>query len=93
MVMSKSVLIVDTPESCSECRMNSEESFCHITGKHFWDDKKFDYAKDIAADCPLRPLPLSQVANEYDFESYTNGVSVGWNRCLEKITGEQLWKK
>jgi hypothetical protein len=58
--------------------------FCPIVG---WMDIELGRA-DIHEKCPLRDLPSFQVANEYDFETYTNGISIGWNRCLEKVTGE-----
>ena len=88
----KSMLIVDKPNNCDECdicyvrRTSKGERmlFCPIVG---WMD--IEQGKEsINENCPLRPVPLRQVANDYDFEHYDNGVSVGWNRCLEAITGE-----
>ncbi len=84
----KSVLVIDKPSFCADCKFDFEEKSCYLTGASFWHDRKFDYASQILDDCPLRNLPQKEVANEYDFEHYRNGVTIGWNRCLEKITGE-----
>ena len=83
----KSVLVIDKPQNCDECDIcyyKDKELFCPFVG--FLVER--DYAEAIHDDCPLRDLPSYQVANNYDFECYTNGIAVGWNSCLEKITGE-----
>lgn len=69
----KSVAIIDTPDKCIECSLNK----CPA-----WEDigKRPD-------DCPLRPLPQREVQNEFSFETYTNGVAAGFNRCLDMIGG------
>lgn len=74
----KSVLVIEKPESCIDCRLCIDDS-CFITETVIKDG--------INEDCPLKDLPQRQVANEYDFEHYSNGVAIGWNRCLEKISG------
>lgn len=66
--MSKSVLVIDTPETCSECVFCNEfnegiEAYCFVTD----DDKDKDSMKEInckdgycqgkPAWCPLKPLP------------------------------------
>lgn len=76
----KSVLVINKPENCIDCKLCIDNS-CFITETVIKDV--------INEDCPLRDLPQKEVANEYDFENYSNGVSIGWNRCLEKITGEK----
>lgn len=82
----QSILIIDTPKNCDECDLcrsvSIGNSMCIPTGALIGDGAEIDES------CPLRPLPQYQVANNYDFECYTNGISVGWNQCLEKITGE-----
>lgn len=90
----KSVLIIDKPQNCDECDICylkpvgygtvTQELFCPIVG---YIDVELGKA-GIHEECPLRDLPSFQVANEYEFQNYDNGVSVGWNRCLEKVTGE-----
>ena len=94
--MSKSVLVIDTPTKCFNCQLCEcidDEYYCiGYTTK----ESSYIGVEDnntILPHCPLHLLPQPEVANEYDFESYKNGVSIGWNRCLEKITGEPTWRK
>ncbi len=75
----KSVLVIDKPVNCNECYLYHD--VCPILGP-------INDTSKISENCPLRDLPNREACNEYDFEHYRNGVSVGWNRCLEKITGE-----
>lgn len=81
----KSVLVIEKPESCDVCDLCMNQ-VCGILRKPIITDKIYQ----IDDDCPLKDLPKYEIANEYNFESYKNGVAVGWNRCLEKITGEVL---
>lgn len=85
---SISILVIDKPVNCIDCLFNHQDKSCVITETSFMSEKGFDLAKERLKDCPLRDLPQKEVVNEYDFENYRNGVSIGWNRCLEKITGE-----
>lgn len=75
----KSILVVDTPKDCSECRLNSHTEYdfdvCWVTqGK---------------GGCPLKPLPDRA---EVDEDSYgivrltEESFAYGWNACLEDIT-------
>lgn len=82
----KSVLVIDKPDCCRKCPCayfteGAYENVCQVTHTEIEDYNK------ILDDCPLRNLPQREVANEYDFEHYRNGVAIGWNRCLEKIIG------
>ena len=88
----KSVLVIDKPDCCRKCQLSTVDS-CYVTATIFMCNKGFDPETEILSDCPLRNLPQPEVANDYDFEHYRNGVAIGWNRCLEKITGELSWKK
>ena len=72
--MSKSVLVIKTPENCRQCKYT-----CMMRQE----------AEERPKECPLRPLPQKEVCNEYKFEGFTNGVAYGWNRCLDMITGKQ----
>lgn len=91
--MNKSVLIVDTPETCVDCRFCYEfdegiEACCSITD----DDKDKSLMKEIDCEdgycqgkpdwCPLRLLPEKREYRWYD------GDASGWNNCLRRIIGE-----
>ena len=71
--VKKSVLVIDTPSNCKECRLNKCES---------WTDEA-----TRPLECPLRPLPVRMTGNYYDFETYTSGVMHGHNHVLDEIGG------
>lgn len=96
--MSKSVLLIDTPENCLDCQFCYEldegvEACCSISD----DDedasimKKIDYEHGYCQGkpdwCPLKPLPEK---DDFDdpYDEYYTGYRGGWNRCLEEIVGE-----
>lgn len=98
--MSKSVLIIDTPETCVDCQFCYEldegiEACCSITD----DDTDKSLMKEIDCEdgycqgkpdwCPLKPLPEKR---EYivpidNVESQKDIIAVGWNACIDAITG------
>ena len=84
--MRKSVLIINKPENCIDCPLQADDKACEITETSFME---ISPAREILSDCPLKDLPDKQVCNEYNFENYTNGINIGWNRCLAEITGEE----
>lgn len=75
--MSKSVLIIDKPESCERCRLFCEGA-CYITETTVKDV--------IPSDCPLKDLPAKEQCNEYNFENFENARSRGWNNFYDMIT-------
>lgn len=79
----KSILLIDTPKDCGECRLNSHTEYdfdvCWVTqGK---------------GECPLRPLP--EVRDEHyhcdnwELERIINAESRGFNWCIDEIMGEK----
>ena len=96
--MSKSVLLIDTPENCLDCQFCYEldegvEACCSISD----DDKDTSLMKKINYEygycqgkpdwCPLKPLPENDNFDD-PYDEYYTGYRDGWNRCLEEITGE-----
>ena len=93
--MSKSVLVIDTPENCLDCQVCYEldegvEACCSII-----DDKKdkslmkeidceYGYCQGKPDWCPLRELPSKK-----NWGEIFNGNVKGWNDCLREITGSQ----
>lgn len=83
--MSKSVLVMGTPEDCESCVLHGGifHSFCKINCRYIEDlSTKPDW-------CPLKPLPEKK---EYivpidNVESKKDIIAVGWNACIDKITG------
>jgi hypothetical protein len=96
--MSKSVLVIDTPEKgCISCiigrdRSNSLETciFCPVTGKCVLDKE----AEVIPDWCPLKPLPEKmKVTGIYNGEYFKAkgkppSYKIGWNKCIDEITGK-----
>lgn len=88
--MSKSVLVIDTPESCRSCYLRGFTlalQYCKVESEHIKDTSvKPDW-------CPLKPLPdkmkLTGVYGREYFQS--NGkmpsYKIGWNDCIDAITG------
>lgn len=78
--MSKSVLVIDTPENCGKCKF--------ISG--FWcramDGRRVPNNDVIPNWCPLKPLPekMTGVAQT----DHWNSIKEGWNECIDEITGE-----
>lgn len=81
----KSVLVINTPDSCFDCDICST----------YYDDMHEEYVRycelvgnvplyGIHKDCPLKPLP------EKLREGAHGGIyryDEGWNQCLDEITG------
>ena len=96
--MSKSVLVIDTPETCMRCPFGlivSDYFFCAIT------IDKDGAAKQIRGDlygikrqnwCPLKPLPekKSTTAPVSNYEVQKNLFAAGWNGCIDEITGGEV---
>ena len=95
--MSKSVLVMNAPENCLDCRFCYEsdegvEACCSISD----DDedailmKKIDcehgYCQGKPDWCPLKPLPEKSTA-ENDMTDYQCGMVDGRNQCINEITG------
>lgn len=94
--MSKSVLVINTPESCLDCRFCYEtdegvEACCSISD----DDKDASLMKKIDCEygycqgkpdwCPLKPLPkYKSMENPGEYEY---GKMHGWNQCIDEIAG------
>lgn len=82
--MSKSVLVIDTPESCAQCPLlnGSDECVMQDASANFNADS-FD---DLMHGCPLKSLPEEK--GEEDWRSKLSLAWIrGWNTCISKITG------
>lgn len=90
--MSKSVLVIDTPEhGCISCLIGRNHSnsletciYCPIVGKCVLDKE----AEAIPDWCPLKSLPEKKLytAPERNHELQKDLFAVGWNACLREIT-------
>lgn len=101
--MSKSVLVIDTPENCSDCQFCYEldegvEACCSISD----DDEDTSLMKKIDCEygycqgkpdwCPLKPLPEKKeyVDPTSSAKAKKNIIAVGWNTCINTIVKGRL---
>lgn len=97
--MSKSVLVIDTPENCLDCQLCYEldegvEAYCSISD----DDKDANIMKKIDCEygycqgkpdwCPLKPLPEKMIIPRGARNTDGLEYACGYNTCINEITGE-----
>ena len=85
--MSKSILVIDTPKNCAECKLmflqGIGESICNAVD---WEERP--------SLCPLRPLPKKKTEEEemakdpFNEDLFYDEYIWGWNACLDEILGE-----
>nr|DAV13462.1 MAG TPA: hypothetical protein [Caudoviricetes sp.] len=106
--MSKSVLVIDTPENCYDCPFGTaycgdleHEGLCELADCLDYDvilmtEEHYDCESKSRPDwCPLKPLPEKK---EYivpidNVESQKDIIAVGWNACIDEITGGAKWEE
>ena len=97
--MSKSVLVIDTPENCYDCLFGTAycgkleyAGCCELAYRLNYDvilmtEEHYDReSKSRPEWCPLKPLPKyksMEKPGEYEY-----GKMHGWNRCIDAITKE-----
>ena len=97
--MSKSILLMDTPESCYDCPFGIEycgnleyEGCCELaecldSDTRLIAEEHYDCESKSRPDwCPLKSLPdkMTGVAQT----DHWNSIKAGWNGCIDEITGE-----
>lgn len=98
--MSKSILVIDTPENCYDCPFGTEycgnleyEGCCELAECLDYDvilmtEEHYDCESKSRPDwCPLKPLPEKSTI-ENDMTDYQCGMVDGRNQCIDEITGE-----
>ena len=81
--MSKSVLVIDTPESCRSCYLRGFTlalQYCKVESEHIKDTSVKPYW------CPLIDLPKKD-NGDYPANTSDAGFADGWNQCIDEITG------
>lgn len=80
--MSKSVLVIDTPEKCDSCDLCciTFYPFCKVNARDIID-------LNIVPDwCPLMDLPEKD-NGDYPANTFDAGFAEGWNQCIDEIGG------
>lgn len=87
--MSKSVLVMKTPENCDSCRFGEKKKvpagefiLCKLS--HTLNDIGM---KNIPEWCYLTLLPEKD-NGDYPANTFDAGHAEGWNDCINEITGE-----
>lgn len=79
--MSKSILVIDTPESCIECPLKSQlydiQYIC--SGNH--RRMTIPASRNKPDWCPLQEIPQK-------YETVSMGFERGYNACIEEILDE-----
>lgn len=93
--MSKSVLVIDTPKTCKECKL-----FCHSWLVCVPSDEDVDEyinpSEGRLDSCPLRPLPQAREfgkRNILPIKVDGNSFILGWNAFRDEILGEVQWEQ
>ncbi len=86
--MSKSILIIDTPECCDMCKMGFHNEYSDGF-ECFWESTKhLVNPKGKRPDwCPLKEMPLKKLWNKYH-NDYEKGSTDGFNDCIDEILKE-----
>ena len=96
--MSKSILVIDTPENCDECKLIRS----HFDHGYGWikecigsgENDCIVFNKKLEDYCPLKHLPQKKVPmfnpNDCDIEEEIKIIHEieGYNRCINEILGE-----
>ena len=82
--MSKSVLVIDTPENCRSCYLRGFTLNLQYCRGKLKDIKDTSIKPDW---CPLKLLPEKDTKNHFPDE-FEDGYAIGWNACIDEITGD-----
>lgn len=91
---NKSVLVIDTPESCRTCKFRYDNYGCCEMCILIDDEVDYFYISKTRPEwCPLSPLPphkdISQYVQRGDAKSMTHMMASiyasGYNECLDEI--------
>lgn len=96
--MSKSVLVMDTPETCLDCmfcfeRNEGVEAHCSVVSGDEYSgffrtiDCEGGYCQSKPDWCPLKEVPEEEY-NDYKYDEYCDGYDDGWNGFRGRILGE-----
>lgn len=93
--MNKSILIIETPKSCGDCRFCDyiepiKSSICTANPSHMFkmNDEGAIYSILVDDRCPLRPLPKKKIATSNGKIETSFEYAHGFNDCVRAITGE-----
>lgn len=85
--MSKSILVIDTPESCWGCDLENGH-YCGKGGRYIGEEE----FETIPGWCPIRDLPEKKEKIEFQGngcfginEAMEHNFNMGFNACIDEI--------
>lgn len=86
--MSKSLLVIDTPNCCKKCELLCDLGDWICMGSHTHREiKKKERSENSKPDwCPLHPFPEQRNESDTYYESDYYRAQ-GWNSCIDEICG------
>lgn len=100
-MVSKSIVVVNTPETCVDCifcqeyRIKGiEYACCYVTNGDSENDMKpidciYGYRQSKPDWCPLMDLPEKD-DGKYPTNTFDAGFAEGRNQCIDAITGGEV---
>ena len=85
--MSKSILVIDTPDSCHDCKLMFIDTYSHYCGATQRDVYDYDLDRIIPDWCPLRLMPRLRPIYPGDYGATEYEVR-GYNQCVKEILEE-----
>lgn len=84
--MGKSILVIDTPDSCCQCKFSGADGDCCCLKENMVSDSNMiseeEYLNKKPDWCPLREMPeIADHPNYCDNGRYDKG----WNDCIDQI--------
>lgn len=92
--MSKAVLVLDMPGSCSKCKFMYEFQgikkcqLMNCLNNGFSKISQNNFTKQRHDKCPLRELPEKRTEEAPVAYTHFGAYNDGWNACIDEITGE-----
>lgn len=77
--MKKSILVINTPDSCRDCIARSLSDDCMVVCKSVGE---YRYNKSKPDWCPLKDIPEKYDTVSMNFE-------LGYNACIDEMLGEK----
>lgn len=89
--VGKSILVMDTPDSCCQCKFSGADGDCCCLKENIVSDSNMiseeEYLNKKPDWCPLQDAPKKKDKNAYHNE-HERGYLDGWNDCLDQILNE-----
>lgn len=90
--MSKSIVILETPNRCFDCPCYKgyiRHDECEILEKELTDENLWHQRPDW---CPMFSIPKKRKSS-YDWDEYEDGWDDGWNSCIDYIENNGILDK